>query len=734
MTGSLHETAGPTPLTTGAFHERYPSALSAIVVATLAAAALLLVVAIDRIQTTLLEADAISQGQSWTAALLSTLESVDTVFDGGRLSDKDRETIALASRIGGLEKFIIFNAAGQAIAASDLRDIATINTSAYWTDAVLRGQVHAAIEQQDAGDQTLTVAETYVPVFASPENGRRVIGAFETYLDVTESARNYGRIGLYASIAGIALIAAAGTIAVAFARRTLAYRLERETMLADARHTAEAANRAKSSFLATVSHEIRTPMAGILATIELLEGAALNDDQKNMAAVVRRSASSLLGLLNQLLDQSKIEAGKLDIHNQPFALAGVLANTAALFGSAAKTKGLTLDYQIDDDLADVVVGDAARIEQILANLVGNALKFTETGGIKIAATGVEGHLERVRITVADTGIGVPAEALGRLFLPFEQADASTTRQFGGTGLGLTVSRQLAELMGGTLTATSEVERGSAFILELPLPATDAVVDVDPESDRVLAAGLVVLVAEDDPTLRWVIARQLERLGCRADVVEDGARALAALSDDPGAYDIIVTDWHMPVLDGLGLLRALAQADHAIAPVIMLTASGLPEEIETALKAGACEVLVKPVQLDAMAASLARAVGDGKAATQSGDPKAGTSSAVLDTHALEELAGGDVTMVDQLLADFADRLSADRRRLQDADDSSRRKIAHALRGAAGSVGAQSLSHACAALEHEGSELAWSAFEGAAAAVDRALAARLGHQPLSDGSDG
>ncbi|MFX4223983.1 MAG: histidine kinase dimerization/phospho-acceptor domain-containing protein [Thalassobaculum sp.] len=261
---------------------RYPGALSAMAVAIPAITAILLVLAINRIQTTQLESDAVTRGRTWSSALLGTLESVDTVFGGGELSRKDRATIALASRIGGLEKFIIFNADGVAIAASDPADIGSVNRSDYWTNQVLRGGVHATIERQAAGETTggsakaaMVVAETYVPVFAPSDAGRHVIGAFETYLDVTESARSYERIGFYASAAGIALIAAAAAIALAFARRTQAYRREREAMLAAERQTAESANRAKSAFLATVSHEIRTPMTGILATIELLEGSGL---------------------------------------------------------------------------------------------------------------------------------------------------------------------------------------------------------------------------------------------------------------------------------------------------------------------------------------------------------------------------------------------------------------------------------------------------------------------------
>lgn len=341
-----------------------------------------------------------------------------------------------------------------------------------------------------------------------------------------------------------------------FARRTLAYRLERETILAQARHSAESANRAKSSFLATVSHEIRTPMTGILATAELLEESGLDAEQKTMAGIVRRSATSLLGLLNQLLDQSKIEAGKLDIDPVPFLFAPSVLAVVELFSSAAGAKGLSLTVHIDDALPKTVVADSARIEQILANLLGNALKFTETGGVTVLAVPDSDRAGWVRVDVSDTGIGISPDAAGRLFDPFEQADSGTTRRFGGTGLGLTVSRQLAELMGGTLSVASTPGQGSTFTLTLPMPAAATVNADAAPSHRVPSAHLRVLVAEDDATLRWVIGRQLDRLGCAATIVEDGAAALAAWRGDPDAWDLIITDWHMPRLDGLGLMRAL----------------------------------------------------------------------------------------------------------------------------------------------------------------------------------
>ena len=237
-----------------------------------------------------------------------------------------------------------------------------------------------------------------------------------------------------------------------------------------------------------------------------------------------------------------------------------------------------------------------------------------------------------------------------------------------------------------------------------------------------SAHLRALVAEDDATLRWVIGRQLDRLGCAATIVEDGAAALAAWRGDPDAWDLIITDWHMPRLDGLGLMRALRDSGQDHPPVIMLTASGMPEEIETARRAGVSQVLVKPVQLDGLATALAAAEQGAERGGAAADVPASVDdkkAEVLDTSALEELSGGDLEMVDLLLRDFARRLETDRQALAVADAETRRRTAHALRGAAAAVGAAALAAACERLEQDGDTDAWTSFERAA----NALAIRL-----------
>lgn len=701
-----------------------PATLMGLIFGIMALAATLLVLSVDRIQTTLLERDAVAKGLHWTNGLLGALETVEAVFVGGALSERDRDVIALASRLGGLKAFLIFDRDGRVIAASDPDELGRINVSSYWASEVLRGSPHVAIETTPAGGdgQAGTVAETYLPVVARSD-GRSVVGAFEAYLDVSDSARAYGRIGFYASMAGTILLAAAGIAAVAFVRRTMVFRMERERMLAAETQAAAAANAAKSRFLATVSHEIRTPMNGVLGTIELLDASPLDADQREMTAVIRRSAGGLLELLNQLLDQSKIEAGKLDIADEPFDPGQVIREALEVVRPAARAKRLDLSAEVPADFPRAVLGDSARVRQILLNLLSNAVKFTERGEVAIIAGRADGAARGMTIRVRDSGIGIEPGALARLFRPFEQADASTTRRFGGTGLGLTIARELAELMGGSLEAASTPGRGSEFTLTLPFRPCDGVPSPVAAAAVRAELGLDVLVADDDPTNRWVIGRQLGRLGCRPMIVEDGRAALDAWSSEPGRWQVVVTDWHMPVLDGLGLLEAL-HADprfHSVRPmVVMLSASGLPEEIARARAAGADLVLVKPVTLERLSAALAEVVVAGAATVPGPTPVDG--GVVLDTGELEMLCDGDRTMLADVLGQFADRLAQGRHDIATAGDAARRRAAaHALGGAASAVGAQALAGACGRLEAAGDETAAASIEAVGIEADRVTAA-------------
>jgi len=333
-----------------------------------------------------------------------------------------------------------------------------------------------------------------------------------------------------------------------------------------ARCEAEAANLAKSTFLATMSHEIRTPMNGVLGMIEVLERQGVAEDQRRIIATMRESAQALLRIIDDVLDFSKIEAGRLELEAIPFSLSGLVEGVLDTFRPQVLAKGLTLDAEIDAGSQDALVGDPTRVRQILFNLLSNAIKFTDHGVVRVHAGTLPlgGGSTRTTLAVSDTGIGMGAEQLARLFQPFVQADSSTTRQFGGTGLGLSIIQRLAQVMGGDVAVESAPGAGSTFTVKLTLHAAPAdsplktlLRPVARPSARVAArsgAGPRVLVVEDHPVNRDVLMLQLKLLGIGADTAENGVEALEAWGR--GRYAAVLADIHMPHMDGHELARRL----------------------------------------------------------------------------------------------------------------------------------------------------------------------------------
>ena len=693
--------------------------LIALVLAVLLLSAGAIAFTIDRIQVSLLQQDAMATALRWNTTILEEMHEVDDVFHGRGLSEADRSVINLASQLGDLHAYAVFDDAARVIAASDPALVGQKKTSDYWDDKLLRGKSHVNVEYQTpskAGSDRLVLAEAYVPVL----RGGTVIGAFEIYLDMSRTAESYARIGRYASVASIALVALAGLIAIVLIRRTLRYRAERETLLREARRVAESANQAKSSFLATVSHEIRTPMNGVLGVTELLDRSELSSEQEEMVRLIRDSANSLMLVINDVLDLSKIEANRLDVIPEPFALGQLLEEVRGGLEPAANAKGLALEVLMPSALPAAVLGDRQRLRQILVNLIGNAIKFTQVGRVAIeVSTDRSLSGDWIEITVTDSGIGIPADRIDALFQPFTQADPSTTRLFGGTGLGLAICRQLADLMGGSITVTSTESIGSRFTLLLPLPATDeSAIEDTVTSIKVTDLDLTILVAEDNPTNRWLIGRQLADLGCRATIVEDGEQALEALQT--GRFDILLTDWHMPRRDGLALAHAVRESETAGAqrlPVLLLTASAMPDELSVCRAAGADEVLTKPVGLSHLADALARWSGRGENAAQKEnriDPAppvtkteavlgaADGTQPVLDITQLAEMCGGDTDMIEQMIFMFRSRLDGQLSEIEVAcaagDLPGVRKHAHSVSGAAHSAGATQLGTLLKRIEH------------------------------------
>ena len=382
---------------------------------------------------------------------------------------------------------------------------------------------------------------------------------------------------------------------------------ERTLELAQAAQRASEAAQAKSDFLANMSHELRTPLAAVISLARLgIRDAAKADASARHYPRILEAAEHLLGVVDDVLDFSKIEAHKLAIEHRPFALAQVLASSVALVEHAASLKSLPIITRIDPGLPPRLLGDARRLQQILVNLLNNAVKFTTTGSVDLQA---HAHEKGIEIAVTDTGIGLSEAELARLFSPFTQADGSTNRRYGGTGLGLVISQNLARLMDGRIEVRSEPGRGSTFSLVMPLrEATSpvAVTDAEPaparEGPRLL--GLRLLVAEDSELNRFLIEQMLAHEGAQVRFALDGREAVETVRAAGSEIDAVLMDIQMPVLDGLAAARIIRTFAPGL-PIIALTAHALPEERERCLASGMSEHLAKPVDIDTLAEMLAR---------------------------------------------------------------------------------------------------------------------------------
>jgi signal transduction histidine kinase/CheY-like chemotaxis protein len=368
------------------------------------------------------------------------------------------------------------------------------------------------------------------------------------------------------------------------------------------RRRAESASESKSTFLATISHEIRTPLNAVTSAAHLLNKTPLSAEQQEYVLILLNGSEVLLGLINEVLDMSKIEAGKMTLDLGDVDLARLIGKLTSLWRPKAAERGLTLEVVLTPGLPQTIWTDDLRLTQILFNLVSNAVKFTSQGGVKIIVSEAESAqvqgARRLCFEVVDTGPGMTPEVVSRLFRNFEQADASTTRRFGGTGLGLAISRSLAHLMGGALTVESQEGRGSAFRLEIPLME-----GVTPKAEQAGAldhggasngASLSVLVAEDHPVNRRVLRLLLEPLGWALTLVENGAEAVEAAALRP--FDIILMDMQMPVMSGLEAARAISGGGgcNAKTPIVALTANAFDDQRKEWLDAGAAAFLTKPI--------------------------------------------------------------------------------------------------------------------------------------------
>ncbi len=392
--------------------------------------------------------------------------------------------------------------------------------------------------------------------------------------------------------------------------------VRREQAIGRAMSQAQAASLAKSEFLAKMSHEIRTPMNGVLGMLDVLQQSRLDDDQRECAAIAQRSGQSLLEILNQVLDMSKIESGRLVVEHEPVGLPRLLDASFSLFASLAHSKNLRAEYRIDPGLPRKTMGDATKLRQVISNLLANAVKFTHQGHVSMNAwlDDRDPEAPQVCISVSDSGIGMTPEQLSRVFAPFTQADDSTTRRYGGTGLGLSISLELAQAMGGSLLATSDLGLGSTFTLRLPHSAPQfASVDSMPaplEAQSPLQGH--VLVAEDNATNQILMRKILTNLGLSCDMAANGQEAIDMAQT--GQYDLLLLDCQMPVLDGYQAARrwraieAKMAADNTLVrrlPIVAISADAMPMQRTAALDAGMDDHLPKPVTIAKVRDALTR---------------------------------------------------------------------------------------------------------------------------------
>jgi PAS domain S-box-containing protein len=503
----------------------------------------------------------------------------------------------------------------------------------------------------------------------------------------------------------------------------------------------EAANRAKSTFLATMSHEIRTPMNGVLGMVELLALTRLDTEQRTTLEIVRESGKSLLRIIDDILDFSKIEAGRLEVRPEAASIKEVIEGVFSIYSGNASSKGLLLKPIVDPQISPAVWVDPWRLRQILNNFVSNAIKFTSKGTIEIKAELIE-HVDaedRVRLSVKDTGIGISPENQRQLFQPFSQAEGDTTRRYGGTGLGLAICRRLADMMGGSIEMVSELGKGTTMILTISLPianpqdlpkseaegtrdllsTTTRMRRMAPSVAQAETEGTLVLLVDDHPTNRMLLLRQVKTLGYAVEGAENGVDALDKWKS--GRFKMVITDCNMPEMDGYELARNIRRLESANGdkhtPIIACTANALGGEAEACFAAGMDDYLAKPVELTQLLKKLDQwlPIPEAQAAPfeQSGNrsnTSAPGAAVPVDRSVLADLSAGDAAAEREILLDF--------RRVNDDDaDMLRQAVAkndipqvtrasHRIKGASKMIGAMGLASVCEHIEHASRANDWN----------------------------
>ena len=528
---------------------------------------------------------------------------------------------------------------------------------------------------------------------------------------------------------------------------------ERTAQLEESNLQLKDANLAKSNFLSMMSHEIRTPMNGVLGMLELLSLGELDRHQRTTLEIVRDSGRSLLRIIDDILDFSKIEAGKLEVRAEVASISKVIASVVGIYSGNASSKALILRSRIDPRISPAVLVDPLRLQQILNNLVSNAIKFTSKGSVEIAADLVErkDDADVVRISVADTGIGITPEAQAALFQPFVQADRDITRVFGGTGLGLSIGQRLAQLMGGSIAIESEPGKGTTVSVTLPLPIAEphllstmpGPVRRDAFGETIVARrkaptlqvaeeeGTLVLAVDDHPINRMLLTRQVTVLGYANEEARDGAEALALWKS--GRFRLVITDINMPEMDGYALARAIRSIEKRTGQertvIIACTANALKGEAENCFAAGMDDYIAKPVELEALLAKLDIWLpipgGGARESVVAGEDDA----PLIDPAVLAEISGADPGVEREIFAQFLPVNEQDAaaltQALADNDIAAVVHFAHRIKGASNAIGAAALATVCARMEAAARAKDWNTVIANRELFEREAARLNGH---------
>lgn len=475
------------------------------------------------------------------------------------------------------------------------------------------------------------------------------------------------------------------------------------------RLAAERASRSKTEFMANMSHEVRTPMTGVLGLSALLLDTKLDDKQEKMVAAIRESAEALIGIVDEVLDFSQLQKGSIELERGAFDISALIDGVIALMQPRAAAKGLQLDSEMKGFTNRRFIGDGGRIRQILLNLVNNAIKFTESGSVLIRTEVVErSERVRIRLTVEDTGMGIPEDSLAKIFTRYHQTHVGSNRTSGGSGLGLAITKQLVELMGGELGVTSAVNEGTTFWVHLDLEPgpedTLRVADATGMGERLIRAGVRVLVAEDNPTSRMVTEALLKKLSCNVDVAVDGRQALQKANDND--YDLVFMDCYMPLMDGFQAARRIRRSPkNQQLPVIALTASVTEEDRIRCLAAGMNDTIGKPVRISILAKALERWVP--VASNRSTGPISTLPPpAALDldmVRRLFSLDGEDDDFMQDIMASYVEQLHEAVAKLGAAlelrDVQTARLTVHSIKGASKQIGASRVGELFGRIERE-----------------------------------